>query len=85
MLTVEVLATRADAPDVAVRVKVQPSVKVKPHGAYFETNEHYPAPDNDGLRALIAILQERWEASQLYAHKIADHILRWADIGRDDK
>jgi hypothetical protein len=86
LLTVEILADRrnvdeheaAPAEAVKIRVKVQPSVRVTPYGAFFETNEHYPAPEADGLRSLLATLQERWEGSQEYANYIADHILDWA-------
>jgi hypothetical protein len=58
-------------------VKVESSVKVQ-FGIYFETNEHYAAPEDDGLKNLMAILGERWEEAQIYASRVVDHILAWA-------
>jgi hypothetical protein len=78
LLTLEILASRPDAPDVRVRTKLQPSTKITPHGVYLETNEHYPAPESEPLRALLGLLQERWEESQNYAERIANHIFDWA-------
>lgn len=78
MLTLEIVATRHDAPEIPMRVKVQPSGKVKPYGVYFETNEHYAAPDADGLRALLETLRERFEDAERYAERIANHIMDWA-------
>ncbi len=59
------------------RIKVEPSAQV-PFGVYFETNEHYPAPENEPLRGLMGILGERWEDAQIYAARVVNHILSWA-------
>jgi hypothetical protein len=59
------------------RAKVEPSTIVQ-FGVYFEVNEHYPAPQDDPLKALMKILNERWEESHSYAEKLANHILSWA-------
>lgn len=63
---------------VPVRVKVQPSTKVLPHGAYFETNEHYRGTGDEPLRGLLQKLRERWAESQESADRIANHIIHWA-------
>jgi hypothetical protein len=60
------------------RVKVEPSIQVK-YGVYIEVNEHYRAPDVDALKSLMDILDKRWEEAQNYGHRIADHILAWAE------
>ena len=78
MASVEILAKRDDA-EVPLRIKVQPSVRVVPHGVYFETNEHYDAPAENGLRHLLDILRDRWEPAQGYAERIAKHILHWTN------
>jgi hypothetical protein len=64
-------------PGALFRTKVEPSTIVQ-NGVYFETNEHYPAPQADPLKALMKILNDRWEESHAYAEQIADHILSWA-------
>jgi len=58
-------------------IKVEPSIKVK-HGVYFETNEHYPAPETEPLTSLMAKLGDRWEGAQSYAASAVNHILEWA-------
>lgn len=58
-------------------VKIEPSVRLK-FGAYFEINENYPARSEDGLKELMGILRERWAEAQIYAGKIASHIVQWA-------
>jgi hypothetical protein len=60
-----------------VMVRVQPSLAIK-WGVYFETNEHFPAPKQNGLESMIEILQHRWEDSQRNGERIARHILNWA-------
>jgi hypothetical protein len=62
-------------------VKVETSTQVK-FGIYFETNEHYPAPDENQLEALMARLGNRWPEAQIYATKVATDILDW---GTQDK
>jgi hypothetical protein len=78
MLTLEILAARADDEKVPMRVKVQSSTQVTPFGVFFETNEHYAAPETDGLRPLLEVLRERFENAQQYAESTANHILNWA-------
>lgn len=55
-------------------VRIEPSTRIK-FGVYFETNEHYPAPKDEPLNALMGILSGRWEESQTHALRIANHIL----------
>jgi len=64
-------------PGACYTVRVEPSSQVR-FGVYFETNEHYPAPKEEPLRALMKILGERWEESQNHGLRIANHILDWA-------
>lgn len=76
------ILTQKDEPKGAqFRVKVEPSVQVR-FGVYFETNEHYPAPEVDPLKGLMGILAERWEEAQIYASRVVDHILSWTRAGR---
>jgi len=76
------ILTQKDKPKGAqFRVKVEPSLQV-PLGVYFETNEHYPAPETDALKGLMGILGERWEDAQIYASKVVNHILTWARAGK---
>ncbi len=79
MASAEILAEKRDAPGVKLSVKVQPSVQVRPFGVYFETNEHYETPNEDGLSLALTKLREGWEESQQYANEIADHILNWTE------
>lgn len=59
-------------------VKVEPSAQVK-FGVYFDTNQHYSAPEKEPLRFLMETLKQRWESSQEYASKVATHIIGWVD------
>ncbi len=75
------IRTEKDKPKGAqFNVKVEPSTQV-PHGVYFETNEHYPAPEAEPLKGLMGILGERWEEAQVYASRVVNHILTWARAG----
>lgn len=58
-------------------IKIEPSRQVK-FGVYFETNEHYAAPETEPLKSLLKILAERWEDVPIESSRIADHILSWA-------
>jgi hypothetical protein len=68
-------------PGARYTVRVEPSTQIK-FGVYFETNEHYPAPKEEPLGAVMKILGERWEESQNHALRIANHILDWAGASR---
>jgi hypothetical protein len=69
------ILTQKDKPKGAeFRIKVEPSLQVK-HGVYFETNEHYPAPEVEPLKGLMEILDQRWEEAHTYASRVVDHIL----------
>ena len=70
-----------DHPGARYTVRVEPSTQVK-FGVYFETNEHYPAPENEPLVGLLKILSERWDESQSHASRIANYILDWAGTTR---
>jgi hypothetical protein len=81
MLSLTIL-TQKDKPKGSLfRVKVEPSVVVK-LGVYFETNEHYPAPENEPLKSLMSILGDRWEEAQTYASRVVNHIFSWARDGK---
>jgi hypothetical protein len=74
------MTIRSELPEVKgglIHVKVEPSTRVK-EGVYFEANEHYPAPDEEPLKALLARMLDRWEDAQIYATRIVDHILTYA-------
>ena len=60
------------------RVKVEPSLAIK-YGVYIEVNEHHRAPELEPLKSLMEILDKRWEELLNYGHRIADHILTWAE------
>jgi hypothetical protein len=85
MAGLDIVAVLPDDEKTPFRIKVQPSVRVKPHGAYFETNEHHNAPESDGLRSLIATMRARWEAAQKYAYDVANHILEWSGRPTDEQ
>jgi cation transport regulator ChaC len=48
------------APDSYLRVKVEPSTRVKPCGVYVGTNQQHQASGSDAARQLMAILREKW-------------------------
>lgn len=69
---------REDAyPGARYTARIEPSLQLK-FGVYFETNEHYPAPETAPLKSLLRILAERWEDVPVYASGVADRILGWA-------
>jgi hypothetical protein len=68
-----------DAAGSVFTVRVEPSAQVK-FGVYFDINEHFPASTKDALKSLMDTIRERWEESQAYAAKVANHILDW--VGR---
>ncbi|MGE3343810.1 MAG: hypothetical protein AB7L71_10265 [Vicinamibacterales bacterium] len=84
LATLEILAARDDSADTKVRVRVQPSVRVTPYGAYFNINEHYEASVEKGLRGLLDILDSRWEPAQAYAGRVATQVLDWAIAHKED-
>jgi hypothetical protein len=69
--------TRKDPPGY-VRVKVEPSAKVKP-GIYIEVNNHYEmemdSPDKNALQPLMDILRNSWSEVVSHSQEIADHLL----------
>ena len=77
LASMTILTNRAEPKGSQFRVRVEPSVIIQ-HGVYFETNEHYPAPEKDPLRGLMSILGERWDEGRIYASKVVDHMLSWA-------
>ncbi len=77
LLSMWVQSENDKLPGALFRAKVEPSTAIQ-HGVFFETNEHYPAPQTEPLKTLMKLLNERWEESQAYAEQIADHILSWA-------
>lgn len=76
MASLTILTTKEEPKGAQVRVRIEPSVLVK-QGVFFETNEHYPAPEADALKGLMQILGDRWEEAQNYASGLVDHILDW--------
>jgi hypothetical protein len=77
MLSLTITTQKDNPKGSKVNVKVEPSVRI-PLGVFFEVNEHYQAPETEELKALMGVLEERWEESQIYASRIASHILAWA-------
>ncbi len=77
MSSLTILTKKTNPMGAEFRIKVEPSVQF-PFGVYFETNEHYPAPESEPLKGLMEILTGRWEEAQIYASKVVDHILAWA-------
>lgn len=81
MLSLTILTNKTEPEGAQFRVKVEPSIHVNP-GVYFETNEHYPASGNDALQRLMGILSQRWEEANIYANRVAEHMLTWAAAAR---
>jgi hypothetical protein len=76
-----ILTNKTEPKGALFTVKVEPSLSVK-HGVYFETNEHYPAPETEPLKGLMDILAVRWEGAEAYASRVVDHILTWSETNR---
>jgi hypothetical protein len=60
MLSLSIVTEMKEPKGARYLVKIEPPVRVKP-GVYFETNEHYPAPESEGLKALVEILGAQWQ------------------------
>jgi hypothetical protein len=76
-----ILTNKTEPKGALFTVKVEPSLQVK-YGVYFETNEHYPAPETEPLKGLMDILAVRWEEAEAYASRVANHILTWSETDR---
>jgi hypothetical protein len=63
------------APDSHLRVKVEPSTRVKPCGVYVGTNQHHQASGPDAARQLMVILREKWQTSQEYARVLSENLV----------
>lgn len=63
-----------------IRVKVEPSVKVKPFGVYFEVNDHFEVKEADaklvGADEIMNLLQQCWKDSVSRSDKIIDYLLK---------
>lgn len=81
LLSMTIQSEQEEPKGALFRVKVEPSTQIR-FGIYFETNEHYPAPETQRLPGLMDILGRRWEESHNYASKIAEHILAGAGAPR---
>lgn len=57
-----------------LRVKVEPSVKVRP-GIYVETNEHYEIADDEPSSRLLAFLKSSWADALNYALDVAQRLV----------
>jgi hypothetical protein len=77
MRNLDVLTIRDSPKGSSLMVKVQPSVVI-PHGVYFEINDHYAAQEYAGLKSMMEILRDQWDASQQKGESIARHIIDWA-------
>ena len=79
LLSLSIIGNREDQPDVKFTFKIEPSARVRPYGVYFETNEHYDAPNEaEGLSQLLATLTDRFEDAQQQAERDANLIIDWA-------
>lgn len=61
-----------------VRIKVEPSRLVTPHGVYFETNEHYAETAESPVPApapYLDILKSSWADALSFAQRAAAHML----------
>ncbi len=67
-----------------VRVTVEPSIKVLPHGLFIQTNEHYQreADDPAGRADLLEILKQTWGDSLAYSKKMSEWIVAQTLEGR---
>jgi hypothetical protein len=77
LLSMTILTEKKEPKGAQFRIKVESSTLVQ-LGVYFETNEHYPSPETDGLKGLMEILGGRWEEAQAYGKRVVNHILDWA-------
>ena len=78
LATMTIRAPLVEPPDALYHVRVEPSTQVK-HGVFFETNEEYPGPEGEKLKGLMEILARRWEEARIYASRVTNHILTWAE------
>ena len=78
MRNLQVLYGSTSPEEPAITATVQPSVQVVPHGVYFEVNYHFNIPKDDGLKFMMAVLNDRWEECQNDAERMAKFILDWA-------
>lgn len=62
-------------PEAVLRVKIEPSTSVKPHGIYVGANQHHQASGSDAARQLMAILREKWQVSQDYAKILGEYLV----------
>jgi hypothetical protein len=76
MLSLSITTPMEQPSGAVLNIKVEPSQRIK-FGAYFETNEHYPASKEEPLKDLMKILGDRWEKIPTYASTIVEHILNW--------
>lgn len=77
MATVQIQGKPLGSAAHKITIAVQPSVKVKPFGVYFDTNEHYQGPKESTLVNLLETLRSRWDNAQQYADLVANHIIDW--------
>jgi hypothetical protein len=78
MLSLDIISPKESPKGASIRVRIQPSVLVKPHGVYFEINNHFPASEESGLKGLMSLLQSEWDSAQENGETIARYILNWA-------
>ena len=57
-----------------IKVKVEPSPKVKP-GILIDVNNHFEIKDND-VQMMLSILKESWRDVLAKSRKIADYLIR---------
>lgn len=65
---------REDSEAAYIRVKVEPSTRVKP-GIYVETNEHYELADDSTVKPM-EMVESAWADAQGFALEIATHLLK---------
>jgi hypothetical protein len=76
MRILQIQGSRPDLEGPILRIKVEPSLKVTPHGVYIEVNqEHKSEVENpQGCEWALSCIQEHWDSFLRYAKAATHHI-----------
>lgn len=74
LLSLTMQGSRANKPSKFFRFKVETSVRIRPHGVYFDSNEHYE-PEQPSAASFVELLRNEALDSLEYARSVAEHLL----------
>jgi hypothetical protein len=74
LLSLWMQGSRPEKPSKYFRFKVETSIRVTPHGVYFESNEHYE-PEQPSAARLVELVRNEALGSFDYARSIAENLL----------